>query len=208
MKKEEQKKPDVPQDAQPQELPRMDAGEMGLLLDYSFQGGIDLQGRNLLIQGEIDEKTVALVHAFLGEVEVVPEPATFYINSPGGDLAAVSSIIARMRMSLLGNNCPVNTIGLGEVASAAFLLLAAGKNRVVTEETSAMIHAFSYGHGGDLPSHEAIAEETARRSEFWSKWLAKRSKKGVKYWREAMSGGDQYFSTEELFKIGIIDAVI
>ena len=75
------------------------------------------------------------------------------INSIGGHLSACFGIIDVMN----GSKIPINTIGIGEVASCGFTTFINGKNRILTPNTMCLSHDFaSYGIGGKY--HELISD--------------------------------------------------
>jgi ATP-dependent Clp protease protease subunit len=82
-----------------------------------------------------------------------PEALNLMICSPGGDLAAAFALIDVMR----GSAIPVQTIGLGEIASAGLLIFLAGEKgkRVLTPNTSILSHQYAWGAVGK--HHELIA---------------------------------------------------
>jgi ATP-dependent protease ClpP protease subunit len=74
------------------------------------------------------------------------------INTPGGDLMTCLELL---RMFKLYQR--VVTIGIGEVASAGFILWSAGHLRVIDEYTILMIHRESFGNYGKTAEHLALA---------------------------------------------------
>lgn len=83
-----------------------------------------------------------------GEEILVETPSEDVINllitSPGGDMAACFALIDVIK----GSKIPIRTIAIGEAASAALCILMAGHQRVATNYTSLMSHAFSTGTEG------------------------------------------------------------
>ena len=75
------------------------------------------------------------------------------ISSPGGDLNAAFAVIDVMK----GCPIPVHTVGLGQIASAGFMMFIAGEkgHRVLTPNTSIMSHQYSWGTWGK--EHELVA---------------------------------------------------
>jgi len=82
-----------------------------------------------------------------------PEALNLLICSPGGSLSAAFALIDVMR----GSAIPVNTIGIGEIASAGLLIFLAGAKgkRVLTPNTSILSHQYSWGAFGK--EHELFA---------------------------------------------------
>lgn len=82
-----------------------------------------------------------------------PKCLQVIINSPGGDLNAAFAVIDIMK----GCPIPVHTVGLGQIASAGFMMFIAGKKgeRILTPNTSIMSHQWSWGSWGK--EHELVA---------------------------------------------------
>ena len=80
-----------------------------------------------------------------------PESLNLLICSSGGDLNAGFAVVDVMR----GSSIPVNTIGIGQIASAGLLIFLAGKYRVLTPNTSILSHQYTWGSIGK--HHELIA---------------------------------------------------
>ena len=86
--------------------------------------------------------------------EEEPKILTLYINSPGGSLNDSLALIDVIRSS----RYPVRTVGIGQIASAAFLIFSAGAKgeRYISKHTSIMCHQFSgeiYGKHHDIKAH-------------------------------------------------------
>lgn len=77
--------------------------------------------------------------AALLNVVYTPAPINLYINSPGGSVYAMFALIDAIKKSAV----PVHTINAGLAASAAGLVLMAGKHRACYENSTVMIHGVS-----------------------------------------------------------------
>ncbi len=99
-----------------------------------------LKDRIIFISGPITSEMSAIVVAQLLYLEKENPKADIqlYIASPGGDVDAGFAILDTMEYV----KCPIVTIGLGNVASFASLLLAAGSQgkRFLLPHTRVMIH--------------------------------------------------------------------
>lgn len=82
-----------------------------------------------------------------------PKCLQIIINSPGGDLNAAFAVIDIMH----GCPIPVHTVGLGQIASAGFMIFIAGEKgeRTLTPNTAIMSHQWSWGTWGK--EHELVA---------------------------------------------------
>jgi ATP-dependent Clp protease protease subunit len=86
-----------------------------------------------------------------------PEALNLIICSPGGDLNAGFALVDVMK----GSKIPVNTIGIGEIASAGLLIFLAGTKgkRVLTPNTSILSHQYTWGSFGKHHELMAVAKE-------------------------------------------------
>jgi ATP-dependent Clp protease, protease subunit len=104
-----------------------------------------LRERIVFLGGELDETVANLIIAQLLhlEGEDVDRPVNLYINSPGGDMIALFAVYDAMQF--LGP--PVHTVCVGQAASAAAVLLAAGEpgHRSALPNARILIHQ---PHGG------------------------------------------------------------
>lgn len=79
------------------------------------------------------------------------------INSEGGDLAPTFALIEVMRAS----NIPIETIGVGQCASAGLILLMSGTPgyRMITPTCTSMTHNYNTEIGGSHWDLEALHQE-------------------------------------------------
>jgi len=104
-----------------------------------------LRDRIVFLGGELDETVANLIIAQLLhlEGEDMDRPVNLYINSPGGDMTALFAVYDAMQF--LGP--PIHTVCVGQSASAAAVLLAAGEagHRSALPNARILIHQ---PHGG------------------------------------------------------------
>ena len=104
-----------------------------------------LRDRIVFLGGELDETVANLIIAQLLhlEGEDMDRPVNLYINSPGGDMTALFAVYDAMQF--LGP--PIRTVCVGQAASAAAVLLAAGEagHRSALPNARILIHQ---PHGG------------------------------------------------------------
>jgi ATP-dependent Clp protease, protease subunit len=104
-----------------------------------------LRDRIVFLGGELDETVANLIIAQLLhlEGEDMDRPVNLYINSPGGDMTALFAVYDAMQF--LGP--PIHTVCVGQAASAAAVLLAAGeaRHRLALPNARILIHQ---PHGG------------------------------------------------------------
>ncbi len=129
-----------------------------------------------------------------------------YINSPGGVLTAALAIYDTMQYI----RCPVSTVCIGSAASAAAVILAAGKKgkRFSLPNAEILIHQVAVsGIGGQAVEIEIAAKEILRLKEKVNKILAQHTGQSIAK-VEKDTDRDYYLSAEEAKEYGIIDEVI
>lgn len=147
-----------------------------------------------------------ILTANLSAEEERPDALTMMICSPGGDLHAATALIEIMR----GSAIPVQTIGIGQIASAGLLIFMAGTKgmRVVTENTSIMSHRYSWGTAGK--SHELLAAQkeydltSKRMMNMYMKFTGLSEEDINKY---LLPPQDVFLTAEEAVEYGIADII-
>jgi len=133
-------------------------------------------------------------------------PISIYINSPGGSFTALTAIYDTMRYI----KPDVQTVCLGQAASAAAVLLAAGTKgkRLALPNSRILIHQPAteggYGQSSDL---EIQAREILRIRSLMEGMLAESTGQDV----EKISldiERDKYLTAEEAVKYGIVDDIL
>ena len=128
-----------------------------------------------------------------------------YINSPGGSLTAGMAIYDTMNFL----HCDVVTYCVGQAASMATILLAAGTKgkRYSLPNSTVMIHQPYGGATGQAKDISIAANEILRWRKKINEILAKCTGKEVSQ-IEKDSDRDFYMTAEEALKYGIVDKVI
>lgn len=128
-----------------------------------------------------------------------------YINSPGGtvyDAFAGIDIIKNLRL-------PVNTYGLGCIASAALLLYLAGRNRVLSYSSMLLSHQYNGWKFGKY--HELLAQrkEEDILYEQLVTYYQERTGLTKKVIRDKLLGkSDAWITPDEAFKYNITHHII
>ncbi|WP_018085825.1 ATP-dependent Clp endopeptidase proteolytic subunit ClpP [Desulfurispora thermophila] len=165
-----------------------------------------LKDRIIFIGGPIDDYVANLVIAqmlFL-EAEDPEKDIHVYINSPGGVVTAGMAIYDTMQYV----KPPVSTICLGQAASMASFLLAAGSKgkRYALPYARIMIHQPLGGVQGQATDIDIHAREILRMKDTLNKLLAQHT--GQPLERIARDTERDYFmSAQEAKEYGIIDEV-
>ena len=128
-----------------------------------------------------------------------------YINYPGGSVSAALAILDTMHH--VKND--VSTVCVGMAASAAALLLSAGKKgkRFSLPNSEIMIHQPMGGAQGQATDIEITAKQIVKLKAKLNKIMADNTGKPVAQ-IEKDADRDYYMSAEEAKKYGIIDKVI
>ncbi len=166
-----------------------------------------LKDRIIFLGGAIDDQIANLIIAqllFL-EAEDPDKDIHLYINSPGGVVTSGMAIYDTMQYI----KAPVSTICVGQAASMAALLLAAGENgkRFSLKNSRIMIHQPLGGFQGQATDIHIHAKEILRMKETLSQLLADHS--GQPLEKVANDTERDYFmSGEDAKSYGIIDEII
>ncbi|MCU1405723.1 MAG: Clp protease, partial [Glaciihabitans sp.] len=130
-----------------------------------------------------------------------------YINSPGGSFTAMTAIYDTMQYI----RPQIQTVSLGQAASAAAVLLAAGTpgKRLALPNARILIHQPSVsGQGGGQASDiEIQAREILRMREWLEETLSKHSNRTVEQVNKDIDR-DKILSAAEALEYGLIDQVL
>jgi ATP-dependent Clp protease, protease subunit len=162
----------------------------------------------IFLQTPIDDQIASLLCAQLVHLESEnPEKdINIYINSPGGDITALFAIYDTMQF--VRND--IATICLGQAASAAAVLLAAGTKgkRLALPHSRVLLHQpygqVGYGQVTDL---ELAAKEILRMRDLLEQILAKHTGQPLEK-IHTYTDRDFVLEASEALEYGIIDAVI
>jgi ATP-dependent Clp protease protease subunit len=166
-----------------------------------------LKDRIVFVDGEINDATADLVVAqllFL-ESENPDKDINMYINSPGGSVTAGLAIYDTMKYV----RCPIQTICLGQAASMAAILLAAGTKgkRIALPSSRVMIHQPRGGVGGQESDIAIQAKEIVRLKKLSIEYLASATGQSEKTIAKDMER-DFYMPAKDALEYGIIDQVM
>ncbi len=128
-----------------------------------------------------------------------------YINSPGGSFTALTAIYDTMQFV----KPDIQTVCMGQAASAAAVLLAAGTKgkRFALANSRVLIHQ-PYSEGGGQGSDiEIQAREILRLREWLEEAIARHSNRPIENVREDIER-DKILTAEEALDYGLVDQVI
>lgn len=160
--------------------------------------------------GEIEEDNIdrAIRWIIMENLKAEEKMLTLYINSEGGSLTNAFALIDIMRNSRL----PIQTVGIGSIMSAAFLIFSSGTKgqRFIGKNTSIMSHQFSDEVAGKYHDIKAcMKEQDYTNNRMIDVILNSSDKLDYKTVRSKfLATSDVYFTAEELVKFGIADRVL
>ncbi len=166
-----------------------------------------LKDRIIFLGTPVDDYIANLIVAqmlFL-EMEDAEKDIFFYINSPGGVVSAGLGIYDTMQYV----RCPISTICIGQAASMASVLLAAGTpgKRKCLPNARVMIHQVSGGAQGQSTDIQIQAKEILRTREILDGILAKHTGKTIAQ-VTTDTERDYFMSAPETKAYGLVDEVI
>ena len=166
-----------------------------------------LKDRIVFLGVGIDDDVANLVIAQLLylESEDPDKEIHFYINSPGGLVSAGLAIYDTMQYI----KAPVSTYCMGQAASMAAILLAAGEKgkHYALPHARILIHQPMGGFSGQATDVEIQAREILRLKQELNEILARHTDQPIER-IERDTDRDYYMSGEQAHEYGLIDAVI
>lgn len=183
---------------------------------YKAVGDVELAVHSLtdeLVNGRIlflDTPVTSAVTSCLVKTLLVLEqqdayaPVTLVVSSPGGSVADGLALIDVMQSV----SCPVNTVGMGLVASMAAVILACGDHRSAYANTQVMIHQLMGGAGMQQQTDIDIAAERMRelRSRLDGLLASKAHLSAQEF--HVLTERDCWCSAERALELGLIDEIV
>ena len=167
-----------------------------------------LKERIIFLGTPIDDTVANLICAQMLhlESENPDKDISIYINSPGGSFTALTAIYDTMRFI----KPDVQTVCLGQAASAAAILLAAGTpgKRLALPNSRILIHQpYTEGSYGQTSDIEIQANEILRMRELLEKMISDHSGKSIEQVSRDIER-DKILTAEGAVEYGLIDAVL
>jgi ATP-dependent Clp protease, protease subunit len=152
-----------------------------------------------------DLANVIVAQLLFLESEDPDKDVNLYINSPGGSVSAGMAIYDTMQYV----RCPITTICIGQAASMAAIILAAGTKgrRKALPHSRIMIHQPAGGARGQASDIEIAAREVLRVKSTLNEVLARHTGQTLDK-IEQDSERDYYMSAETAQQYGLIDDVV
>ena len=166
-----------------------------------------LKDRIIFLGGPIDDAVANIIIAqllFL-DSQSSKEDIKIYINSPGGQVTSALAIYDTMQYV----KADVSTICIGMAASAAALLLAAGKKgkRIILPNGEVLIHQVMGGAQGQATDIAIHADHIIRMKKRLNTIMAKHTGRSIAKVSEDTER-DYFMTAEEAKKYGIVDKII
>lgn len=166
-----------------------------------------LSDRIVFLGTEIDDGVANTVIAQLIHLESADpdREIALYLNSPGGSVTASLAIYDTMQFV----RAPISTICVGQAASTAALLLAAGApgRRGMLPHARVLLHPTETGGRGTLPDLRVAAKEVARTRAALEEILAQHTGQSLER-VETDTARDLVLTAEQARGYGVVDEVI
>jgi ATP-dependent Clp protease protease subunit len=166
-----------------------------------------LRERIIFITGQIDDNVAASVcmQLLFLEADNPKKEVSMYINSPGGVVTSGLSIYDTMQFI----RPTVSTTVMGQAASMASLLLAAGEKnlRFALPNARIMVHQPSGGYQGQVTDILIHAKEVESLKKRLNEIYMKHTGKDIKTIEDALER-DNFFTAEAARDFGIVDKIL
>lgn len=130
-------------------------------------------------------------------------PIKVMINSNGGDVQVMMTIIKTMKIS----KTPVYTICFSSAMSAAAEILAAGHKRYALPGTCVMVHSGSCSYGGTMEQAESCKKYVDALTKRATDEFVANTKINAKTLKKK-GASDWYMSEDEALENGVIDKIV
>jgi ATP-dependent Clp protease protease subunit len=162
-----------------------------------------------LLNGEIDDSSIEKVLKWLiyENMDDRPKVLSLYINSIGGDVCSTFGLVDLMRTS----KHTIRTIGVGNVMSAATLILSAGTrgHRYITQNTSVMSHQHSEEFEGKYHDIKSRLAESDMINQRMALILTQNSNLSFKHVKsKLLKSTDVWLTAHQTIEYGIADHIL
>ena len=162
--------------------------------------------RIVFVKGQFEDNMANAIVAQLLFLESVDKDADIYmyINSPGGVITSMYSVYDTMSYI----KPDIVTLGMGQCASAASFILAAGKKgkRFILPNASVMIHELSTGIEGKFNDLKTTFSHTIHTYDKMAKHYAEFTGQKQEKVKKDMER-DFFMSADEALKYGLVDGI-
>lgn len=175
-------------------------------LDSFYDRGIDPENRVLHLYGEVGAENISNIIKSIYYLDSLgDDPIELFISSFGGSVYDMFALYDVTRST----KCPIHTVGVGYIMSAAVLLVAAGTKgkRYSMPHCSYMVHEGVSDLSEDrLGAHRKTMDHFKQLDDTWYELMAKHTNLTVSQWkRKCGIVGDYYFTADQAIEFGIAD---
>lgn len=157
------------------------------------------------ISGNINHKRVLEFSAFIDELEDESD-IIILINSQGGD-EGCGRALAGMIKNLRDHGHYVNTVGQGDIHSAAVIVFAAGEERSLSRFAMVMVHESQMSVEGSASVMKKNAKQMELDERFWCDRLSELTGTDAKVWMK-LHEDEVYLQPEEALKLNLATELI
>jgi ATP-dependent protease ClpP protease subunit len=177
-------------------------------VELFHQRGIFIPTKTMRLVGEVDIDMFNNALCNLHSLDSIHGEITIKLMSDGGSVSIARGIYDLIR----GCKNKVRIICYGEVSSSGTIILQAGDQRIMSENSKLMIHVGSEGFSRDHPRNIDRLYEQCRIDEAWMEdvYLERIKEKKKRYTRHKIKDlltWDKSFSPKEALDMGLIDEV-
>jgi ATP-dependent Clp protease protease subunit len=174
--------------------------------ESSLRSKVTRKGRNIYFFDDVDEGSVleAAQHVINLQLESDKKPITILINSAGGGVYDGLCLYDVLRAC----PAPIITIGMGLVASMAFIIYLAGDRRISTMNTRFMNHQISANLDGKNTDIKIQQIEMDEIEKICLRIISGRTGIAPKVIQKEIKIGDHYYSAQEAMKKGIVHEIV
>lgn len=132
------------------------------------------------------------------------EEITMFINSPGGYVTQLFSIIDAMNLV----KSPIRTVVIGQAASCAAVIAAHGDTRLITEKSEFMLHEVWNFMIGSYTEIEESLDKMNQKQRTMLSILSEATGKTDEEIKAVIKKNDAYFNAQQAVTFGLADRII
>lgn len=163
----------------------------------------------LVISGEINDWRVKEVAKFLNKCAASPDNShTIIINSHGGDEGCGRAIAGMITtFHAICKTTSIITEGYGDIQSAAVIVFAAGKRRLLSKFATIMVHESTTEIEGNATAMKKNAKQMEADEKFWCDRMQDLTDTDSKIWLK-LHEDETYLRPEEALKLNLATELI
>ena len=151
----------------------------------------------LYLHGELLHDT-STASSIIRELDSIDAPVTLEITSEGGDTYSALALYNKIK----ARKAPVTTVANALCMSAAVLVFAAGRERLMLPNTVFMVHEYQYNPSGTVSKVRRVSDQAMREQSLYAKLLSDNSNLTQQKWIKMMNA-ETYFNEQEAIKYGL-----